>query len=158
MYRFKQGDLQVFLAHPGGPFHVHKDEGGWTIPKGGGERGESLLTAAIREFREETGLEPQGPYLELGDIRQKSGKIVHAWAFVGDHDATQPVRSNFFEMEWPPDSGRMQSFPEVDRAQFFSLGEARKKLRPTQWPLVERLVEVLKKGAAPAKTAPPFRN
>ena len=147
MYRFKQGDLQVFLAHPGGPFHVHKDEGGWTIPKGGGERGELLLTAAIREFREETGLEPHGPYLELGDIRQKSGKIVHAWAFVGDHDATQPVRSNFFEMEWPPDSGRMQSFPEVDHAQFFTLGEAKKKLRPTQWPLVERLVEVLKKNA-----------
>ena len=145
MYRLRKGGLQVFLAHPGGPYNQHKDEGSWTIPKGGDEQGERLLTAAIREFREETGLEPHGPYLELGDIRQKSGKIVHAWAFAGDHEDGQPVHSNLFEMEWPPDSGRIQSFPEVDHAQFFPLAEAKNKLKKSQWPLVERLVEVLAK-------------
>lgn len=143
MYRLRKGELQVFLAHPGGPFHQRKDEGSWTIPKGGGERGEPLLTAAIREFREETGLEPQGPYLELGDIRQKSGKVVHGWAFAGDHGDGQVIESNLFELEWPPDSGRMQSFPEVDRAQFFPLAGAKIKLKKSQWPLVERLVAVL---------------
>lgn len=143
MYRLRKGGVEVFLAHPGGPFNQHRDEGSWTIPKGGHEPGEALLAAAIREFREETGLEPDGPYLELGDIRQKSGKIVHAWAFAGDHEDGQVIESNLFELEWPPDSGRIQSFPEVDRAQFFPLAEAKKKLKKSQWPLVARLVEVL---------------
>jgi len=139
MYRVEDGDLQIFLAHPGGPLYQRKDEGHWTIPKGEPPDGEGLFDAAVREFEEETGILPHGPYMELGSIKQKGGKIVHAWAFEGDVDPSQPVRSNLFEMEWPPKSGRTQSFPEVDQARFFSLPEAKKKLRDTQWPLVERL-------------------
>jgi len=147
MYRFKDGDLQIFLAHPGGPLYQKKDEGYWTIPKGEPPAGELLQNAAIREFEEETGLHPRGPYLELGSITQKGGKVVHAWAFAGDHDSSQPIRSNLFEMQWPPGSGRDRSFPEVDRAQFFSLSEGKKKLKSTQWPLVERLVAALQPSA-----------
>lgn len=116
-----------------------KDEGYWTIPKGEPPAGEDLHDAAVREFEEETGIKPHGPYLELGSIVQKGGKVVYGWAFAGDHDPSQPVRSNLFEMQWPPGSGRIQSFPEVDRAQFFPLCEGKKKLKNTQWPLVERL-------------------
>ena len=143
MYRFKDGDLQIFIAHPGGPLFQKKDEGYWTIPKGEPPAGEALFDAAVREFEEETGIKPHGPYMELGSIRQKGGKVVHAWAFEGDADPSQPVRSNLFEMEWPPKSSRIQSFPEVDRAQFFFLAEAKKKLKETQWPLVERLAAIL---------------
>ncbi|HTY62483.1 MAG TPA: NUDIX domain-containing protein [Acidobacteriota bacterium] len=139
MYRFRDGELQVFLAHPGGPLYQKKDEGYWTIPKGEPPAGEDLHDAAVREFEEETGIKPHGPYLELGSIVQKGGKVVYGWAFAGDHDPSQPVRSNLFEMQWPPGSGRIQSFPEVDRAQFFPLCEGKKKLKNTQWPLVERL-------------------
>jgi predicted NUDIX family NTP pyrophosphohydrolase len=148
MYRFRDGLLEIFLAHPGGPLYRNKDEGYWSIPKGEPPEGEALLDAAMREFEEETGIRPAGQYMELGSIRQKGGKIVYGWAFEGDHDPSQPIRSNTFEMEWPPHSGRMQSFPEVDRAQFFSLEEGRKKIKDTQWPLVERLMAILsdKKG------------
>jgi predicted NUDIX family NTP pyrophosphohydrolase len=139
MYRFKNAELQIFLAHPGGPLFQKKDEGHWTIPKGEHPEGEDLLDAAVREFKEETGITPYGPYMEIGWIKQKGGKIVHCWAFEGDVDPSQPIRSNLFEMEWPPKSDRIQNFPEVDRAQFFSLPEAKKKLKDTQWPLVERL-------------------
>jgi predicted NUDIX family NTP pyrophosphohydrolase len=143
MYRFRNGFMQIFLAHPGGPLFRRKDEGHWTIPKGEPPEMEPLLDAAVREFEEETGIVPHGPYIELGSIRQKGGKVVHAWAFKGDHDPEKPIRSNTFEMQWPPGSGRAQSFPEVDRAQFFSLSEGRKKLKEAQWALVERLVTVL---------------
>jgi predicted NUDIX family NTP pyrophosphohydrolase len=139
MYRLNGGELQIFLAHPGGPLFQKKDEGSWSIPKGEPPEGEALLDAAIREFEEETGLTPHGPYVELGSIKQKGGKVVHGWAFEGAVDLSQPIRSNLFELEWPPKSGRIQSFPEVDRAQFFLLPEAKKKLKDTQWPLVERL-------------------
>ena len=136
------GSLEVFLAHPGGPFFTKKDEGYWSIPKGEIEAGEELLPTALREFEEETGIDidPGSRFIPLGSIQQKGGKIVHAWGVEGDCDDTQPIRSNSFEMEWPPGSGRMQSFPEVDRAQFFGLEEARRKIKESQWPLIEELV------------------
>jgi predicted NUDIX family NTP pyrophosphohydrolase len=147
MYRLRNGTLQVFLAHPGGPLYARKDNGHWSIPKGEPPEGEALFDAAKREFEEETGLKPQGPFVELGSIQQKGGKIVHAWAFEDDCDDSQPICSNLFEMEWPPRSGRSQSFPEVDRAQFFPLPEAKQKLRDSQWPLVERLAAILGSSA-----------
>ena len=150
MYRIKDGDLQVFLAHPGGPLYRNKDRGYWTIPKGEPPENEALMETAIREFEEETGIKPRGSFIELGSIRQKGGKIVYAWAFEGDHNALNLTRSNTFEMEWPPRSGRTQSFPEVDRARFFSLPEAKLKLKETQWPLVERLAVILKKPGSSA--------
>jgi predicted NUDIX family NTP pyrophosphohydrolase len=143
MFRLRDGSVQIFLAHPGGPLFRNKDEGHWTIPKGEPPEGETLLDAAVREFEEETGIKPAGPYIDLGSIRQKGGKLVHAWAFQGDQDPLQPVRSNTFEMEWPPRSGRRQSFPEVDSAGFFSLEEGKRKLKDTQWPLVARLLTIL---------------
>ena len=143
MYRIKNGLLHIFLAHPGGPLYQNKDEGYWTIPKGEPPENESLMDAAYREFEEETGIKPHGPFVELGSIKQKGGKVVYGWAFEGDHDPAQPVHSNTFEMQWPPGSGRIQSFPEVDRAAFFSLQEGKAKLRDAQWPLVERLVKIL---------------
>jgi len=146
MYRFKDGSLQIFLAHPGGPLYRNKDEGYWTIPKGEPPAGETLQDAAVREFEEETGIKPHGPYLELGSITQKGGKVVYGWAFEGDLDASHPVRSNFFEMQWPPGSGRYQSFPEVDRARFFSLIEGKNKLKSAQWPLVDRLIAAMQKS------------
>ena len=145
MYRFKSSELLVFLAHPGGPLFENKDEGHWTIPKGEVPLGETLLDTAIREFEEETGIRPHGPFVELGSIRQKGGKLVHAWAFEGDWDESSPLRSNTFEMEWPPRTGNRQHFPEVDRALFFPLAEARQKLKGSQWPLVERLMCILKR-------------
>ena len=144
MYRIRNKNMEVFLAHPGGPLFKKKDEGHWTIPKGESPEGELLLDTAMREFEEETGITPHCTCIELGSIRQKGCKVVHAWAFEGDHDTAQPIQSNTFEMEWPPGSGVRRSFPEVDQAQFFSLAEARKKLKDTQWPLVERLILILK--------------
>lgn len=143
MFRFRDGDLQVFLAHPGGPLFRNKDDGHWTIPKGEPPEDEPLIQTAIREFQEETGIVPQGEFLELGSIRQKGGKTVYAWAFAGDHDDSRPITSNTFELQWPPRSGRMERFPEVDQARFFSLPEAKRKLKESQWPLVERLVRIL---------------
>jgi predicted NUDIX family NTP pyrophosphohydrolase len=147
MFRFRDGNLQVFLAHPGGPLFRNKDEGHWTIPKGEPPENESLLNTAMREFEEETGIQPHGQYQELGSIRQKGGKVVHAWAFEGDYDESLPVQSNTFEMEWPPGSGKACSFPEIDRACFFALPEAKRKLRDAQWPLVERLIVLLGNGS-----------
>ena len=141
LYRIREGKLEVFLAHPGGPYFTRKDAGHWTIPKGEVEPGEDLLATAQREFREETGivLHPESRFIELGSIRQKGGKTVHAWGVEGDHDGTQPIQSNTFEMEWPPHSGQMRVFPEVDRARFFPLVAARIKIKETQIPLLERL-------------------
>lgn len=146
MYRFRGGELEVFLAHPGGPYSEMKDDGFWTIPKGRQKPAEPLLRAAQREFEEEVGIKPHGPYLELGSIRQKGGKIVHAWAFEGQWDDSQPIQSNTFEMTWPPYSGQCQQFPEVDRARFFSLPEARRKLKDAQCPLLDRLEALLGVG------------
>lgn len=143
MYRILQGQLEVFLAHPGGPFFARKDEGHWTIPKGELAPGEELLATAIREFAEESGIQPSGDFIPLGSIKQKGGKIVHAWAFRGQWEEGQAHRCNIFRLEWPPRSGRIQSFPEVDRVGFFSVLEARKKLKETQHPFWDRLAEAL---------------
>lgn len=136
MYRILDGKLQVLLAHPGGPFFTNKDDGAWTIPKGEIEPGEDLLEAARREFTEETGVTPTGPFVALTPITQKGGKVVHAWAFQGDCDPAAIV-SNTFTMEWPPRSGRRVAFPEIDRADFFDLAGARRKIKAAQLALVE---------------------
>jgi predicted NUDIX family NTP pyrophosphohydrolase len=143
MYRSRIRGLEVLLAHPGGPIFRHKDQGHWTIPKGEIMAEEDLLTTAKREFQEEVGIEPQGEFLALGSIRQKGGKIVHAWAFAGDWDSSFHHVCNNFTMEWPPRSGRYQQFPEVDRVDFFGLDEAREKLKDTQHPFLDRLVAAL---------------
>lgn len=143
MYRGTGGALEVLLVHPGGPFWANKDDGAWFIPKGEVGAGEDELEAARREFFEETGLRAEGEFLPLGTVRQKSGKIVTAWAFRGDcHPAT--LKSNTFTIEWPPGSGKKREFPEVDRAGFFSVEDAKKKIHPVEWELVERLVKTLK--------------
>ena len=133
--------LQVFLVHPGGPFFRNKDDGSWTIPKGEVLDGEDLLTAARREFEEETGQAIDGKFTALNPIKQKGGKIVHAWAVEGDIDHTA-IKSNNFEIEWPPRSGKQQSFPEVDRAEWFDVDTAKIKINPAQVRLIEELVGV----------------
>jgi predicted NUDIX family NTP pyrophosphohydrolase len=139
LYRFASEDLEVLLVHPGGPFWARRDAGVWSIPKGEHEADEEPLIAARREFAEELGTEPPaGQPLDLGEVRQKSGKYVHAWALEGDLDATA-ITSNSFALEWPPRSGRTREFPEVDRAQWFGLRDAREKLNPGQVPLLDRL-------------------
>jgi predicted NUDIX family NTP pyrophosphohydrolase len=130
--------LEVLLAHPGGPFWAKKDEGAWTIPKGVVEPGDDLLATAQREFTEETNLVAQGPFLALDAVKQKSGKIVHAWAFEADLDLT-PFASNTFEMEWPPRSGRRQRFPEIDRIAYFPLPVAMVKILSYQQPWLQEL-------------------
>lgn len=133
-------ELQVFLVHPGGPFWARRDAGAWSIPKGEVDTGVSLLDEAIREFREETGIEPSGPFLPLGSIRQAGGKQVTAWAFEAAIDPAV-VQSNTFRMEWPPRSGTVRGFPEIDRAGWFTVKEAREKLVAGQRPLLDRLIE-----------------
>jgi predicted NUDIX family NTP pyrophosphohydrolase len=142
LYRIRDGAVQVLLAHPGGPYYVNKDEGDWSIPKGEPEPDEDLLLTAQREFEEEAGLKPTGPFIPLKPIQQKGGKIVHAWAFEGDCDPAT-LRSNMFTMEWPPHSGRQQEFPEIDRAEFFDLVTARKKIKAGQEALIDELEVVL---------------
>ncbi|MFY9602747.1 MAG: NUDIX domain-containing protein [Pseudolabrys sp.] len=134
--------LEVLLAHPGGPYWRNKDEGAWSIPKGNVESG-NLLTCAKREFNEETGLVAAGHFAALSPLRQKSGKIVHAFALEADFDLVA-FSSNMFEMEWPPHSGKHQSFPEVDRIAYFTLATARRKILPGQRPFLEELVARLK--------------
>ncbi len=143
LYRIRGGSPEVFLVHPGGPFWAGKDAAAWSIPKGEFDDPEDPLAAARREFVEETGLElPGGEPRPLEPVRQPGGKIVHAWAIAGDVDPGA-VRSNTFELEWPPRSGRMQEYPEVDRAGWFSLDEARSKLHQGQVPLIARLEELV---------------
>lgn len=144
MYRILNGEPEMFLAHPGGPFFRKKDEGSWTIPKGLPEKGESLTEAALREFEEETGLKPQGNLLPLGAIKQKGGKIVHCWAMEGDTPEGFVPTSSTFEIEWPPRSGKKQQFPEMDKAEFFPVDMAIKKINPAQVALIERLLDKLK--------------
>ena len=139
MYRRHGEDLEVLLVHPGGPLWRHRDEGAWSAPKGEIEPDEEALSAAVREFREETGIDPGEPFLELSPIRQKGGKVVRIWAFQGDGSPAE-IRSNTFKLEWPPHSGEMQEFPEIDRAAFFGITEARRKINPAQIPLLDELV------------------
>lgn len=134
--------LRVFLVHPGGPFFAKKDEEAWSVPKGELDEGEDALTAARREFEEETGCRPQGKFIPLSPVTQKGGKTVLAWAMEGDCDA-DTIRSNTFALEWPPKSGRVQDFPEVDRAGWFTVDEAKKKINPAQAALVDELLSKL---------------
>jgi predicted NUDIX family NTP pyrophosphohydrolase len=141
LYRRSGADVEVLLVHPGGPFWAKKDAGAWSIPKGEYEDGEDARACALREFSEELGAPPpDGELVDLGEVRQKAGKIVTAWALEGDADADQ-IRSNTFTMEWPPRSGQTKEFPEIDRAQWFALDEARTRILPAQAPLLDRLVE-----------------
>lgn len=141
MYRRRPGRIEVFLVHPGGPFWMRKDEGAWSIPKGE-FREESPLDAAKREFHEETGFAASGEFRPLETIRQTGGKIVHAWAVEGDCDA-DAIKSNTFEVQWPPNSGRWQTFPEVDRAAWFPLAQAREKILKSQRLLLDQLEQML---------------
>lgn len=141
MYRFTGSEPGVLLVHPGGPFWAQKDAGAWSIPKGEFED-EDPLTAARREFLEETGSAVEGEFVALAPVTQKSGKTIQAWAVEGDLDPLM-IRSNTFEMEWPPRSGRKQSFPEVDRAAWFSIHDAMEKINPAQRALLVELKEKL---------------
>ena len=143
LHRDRDGRLEVLLAHPGGPFHAKKDLGAWTIPKGEVEPGEELLEVARREFLEETGHPaPDDGAIGLGTIRQRGGKLVHAWALPGDLDPAM-ARSNTFSLEWPPGSGRLEAFPEIDRVAWFDLPEAQLHLKEAQVPFLDRLVDAL---------------
>jgi len=142
LYRMQSGKLEVLLVHPGGPFWSKKDEGAWFVPKGELNVGEEPLAGAKREFEEETGLKPEGEFLALGSVKQKSGKTIVAWAFEGDCDPSS-IKSNTFTIEWPPKSGRQQEFPEIDRAGFFTVTQAKAKMHPVEYPLVLRLHELL---------------
>lgn len=142
MYRVRSGAVEVFLVHPGGPYWARKYKGAWTIPKGEYEDGEDALTAARREFEEETGFTPSLKMQELGAVRQKSGKVVRAWAFAGDCDPAR-LRSNTCEIEWPPGTGRRMTIPEVDRGAWFGLEEAREWIREEQGALLDALRRLL---------------
>jgi predicted NUDIX family NTP pyrophosphohydrolase len=147
LWRVRDGGLEVLLAHMGGPLWARKDLGHWTIPKGEVEPGEELEAVARREFAEETGhAVPAGPMTALGEIRQKSGKLVLGWAVQGDLDPAAAV-SNTYTQEWPPRSGRMQEFPEIDRVEWFDPAEARKRLKAAQVPFLERLEAALAGGS-----------
>jgi predicted NUDIX family NTP pyrophosphohydrolase len=141
VYRWKEGFLEVLIAHPGGPFFARRDEGYWTIPKGEPKVAEDLVEAAVREFKEEVGFKPMGPFIDLGSIQQKGGKVVYAWACEGDLPNGHVHQCNTFRMEWPLNSGKFQSFPEIDKACFFPVSEARRKLKEAQVPLVDRLLQ-----------------
>jgi predicted NUDIX family NTP pyrophosphohydrolase len=141
MFRRLRDGLEVFLVHPGGPLWAKKDQGAWTLPKGEYGSEENPLAAARREFEEETGFSATGDFLELGTIKQKSGKIVTAWAFEGDCDPDK-LTSNTCEIEWPPRSGRRLEIPEVDRGRWFSLEEARSYIREEQRPLLDALIQL----------------
>jgi predicted NUDIX family NTP pyrophosphohydrolase len=143
MFRRKEGELEVLLVHPGGPYFQNKDEGSWTIPKGEAAEGEDLLERARIEFKEELGVGASGSWMELGSVKQKGGKTVHAWAFAGDLEDDFKLDSNTFELEWPPRSGKVQRFPEVDRAGFFPVEEARRRINDAQIAFIDRLIAQL---------------
>jgi predicted NUDIX family NTP pyrophosphohydrolase len=145
LYREAAGGLQLLLVHPGGPYWAKRDLGAWSIPKGEREEGEEPRECALRELAEELGPAPEldpGALVELGSVRQKSGKVVEAWAGEGDFEPAE-LNSNTFELEWPPRSGELRSFPEVDRAEWFEPGAAREKILPAQAELIDRLLERL---------------
>lgn len=145
LYKQERGVLRLLLAHPGGPFWAKKDHGAWTIPKGLVEENETPLDAAIREFSEETGFVVDGAFLPLGAVTQRGGKRVEAWALEGDCDPAA-IKPCMFEMEWPPRSGRMARFPEIDRVAWFTLAEARQRILASQTPFIERLAAKLTGG------------
>lgn len=153
LYRRGSDGLEVFLAHPGGPFWRQRDAGAWTIPKGVVNEGEELLAAAQREFQEETGIVPRAPFLPLGSVRQRSGKQVHAWAWEGDAEPDR-VTSNESRTEWPRGSGRWIVYPEVDRCAWFDTETARVKLNAAQAELVDRLVAALADAATSDTPSP----
>jgi predicted NUDIX family NTP pyrophosphohydrolase len=153
MYRRGDSGIEYLLVHHGTPFFKNKNVGGWTIPKGQANPGEDLLIAAEREFTEETGSAPRPPYIDLGNVEQRNNKIVHAWAFEGDLDVTK-IKSNMGVTEWPPRSGKLQSFPEIDKGEFFSAADARNKLGNAQIAFVERLEQILNAPTAPAQNTP----
>jgi predicted NUDIX family NTP pyrophosphohydrolase len=144
MFRRLNRELEVFLVHPGGPRWAKKDKGAWTIPKGEYERDENPLVAARREFEEETGFKATGKFLDLGSIKQKSGKVVTAWAFLGDCDPAK-LTSNTCEIEWPPRSGRHLEIPEVDQGRWFTVNNARKYIREEQGKLLDNLCILLER-------------
>jgi predicted NUDIX family NTP pyrophosphohydrolase len=147
LFRRPATGLELFLAHPGGPFWRQRDDGAWTLPKGVVGAGEALLDAARREFREETGIEPREPFLPLGSVRQKAGKTVHAWAWEGDADPAR-VTSNTMRTEWPRGSGTWISFPEVDRCAWYDPDTARRKINAAQAEFIDRLVAMIDPGAS----------
>lgn len=151
MYRMRDGEPEALLVHPGGPFWAKKDDGAWFIPKGEINPNEEPLVGAKREFAEETALTPRGTFLPLGSVRQKSGKTIFAWAFAGDCDPAT-LKSNTFELEWPPRSGKMREFPEIDRAAFVNLAQAARKMHPVEFPFLERLKQILSEGSAPRES------
>ena len=148
MYRLSDSGLEIFLAHPGGPYFHKKEDGNWSIPKGEPDDGEDMMITAMREFKEETGITPVGNFIPLGTIKQKGGKEVHCWAFNGDLPVNYVHECNFFEEEWPPNSGEYREFPEVDKVAFFTAEEAKTKIKAAQIPLIERLEEYLKNPSA----------
>jgi predicted NUDIX family NTP pyrophosphohydrolase len=150
MYRWRDGHLEVFLIHPGGPFWANRDRGAWAIPKGEYEEDEEPLQAAIREFREETGFIADGPFCELGSVTQAGGKVVTAWAFKGDCDPSK-LTSNLCQVEWPARSGRLIEFPEVDRGNWFPIAAAREHILKSQEPLLNRLCTALQLSEAPSE-------
>lgn len=143
MYTIKDDMLKIFLVHPGGPFFKNKDNGYWSIPKGLVEGNEDLLETAKREFEEETGIVPEGKFITLGKVIQKNNKTVHAWAFKSNYDDPVFVKSNFFEIEWPPKSGRRQKFPEIDKGEFFTEEAAKEKINPAQVDFINTLNDFL---------------
>jgi predicted NUDIX family NTP pyrophosphohydrolase len=142
-YRFSKNIMQVLLVHPGGPYWVKRDAGAWSIPKGEVGADEQLLEAAIRETEEETGLKAHGKFIALTPVKQKSGKIIYAWALQDSFDASV-IKSNTFEIEWPPKSGKKKSFPEIDTAAWFGIEEAKDKIIPGQMPLITELENLVK--------------
>jgi predicted NUDIX family NTP pyrophosphohydrolase len=153
LFRRTPRGLELLLAHPGGPFWRDREAGAWTIPKGMVNEGEDLLDAARREFGEETGISSTGPYLPLGSIRQKGGKVVHAWAWEGDADAGAIV-SNTTTSEWPPGSGRRITYPEVDRCGWFDPASARQRINAAQAELIDRLEAALREGGEASREGP----
>jgi len=141
MYRRQNEKLEFFLIHPGGPYWKKQDRGAWGIPKGEVHKEEKLINAAKREFFEETGIKPKGSFITLGKVRQKSGKIVHAWAF--EKDWSGILKSNTIKIRWPPFIGKKIEIPEADKGDYFSFGEARKKINPAQFEFIERLVKLI---------------
>jgi predicted NUDIX family NTP pyrophosphohydrolase len=148
LYRFREGRCEVLLVHPGGPFWTHRDLGSWSVPKGEIGEGEEPLAAARREFEEETGFHLDGPFRPLRPITQKGGKVVLCWTREGSVDA-EKARSITFPLEWPPHSGRIEEFPEVDRAAFFTLDEARRRINPGQVPFLSELQALLSPAGNP---------
>lgn len=142
MTRFRDGEREFFLVHPGGPFFRNRDEGIWTIPKGLVDPNEDLLACAIREFGEETGIVPKGPFISLDSTRMKSGKIVHAWMFEGNWDEQSGISSNHFPLEWPPGSGKNIQVPEADKAMWANTALARKLIHASQLPFLDRALAI----------------